>query len=82
MLNRFEVGDPKWPFMQGTKRRIITDMTKLLDQALDIARSLRCQECPATSADGASEGWLAFLTSDQPPEVLIYCPACAGREFG
>ena len=48
----------------------------------DIERSLSCQECPATSADGASERWLAFLTSDQPPEVLIYCPACAGREFG
>ena len=48
----------------------------------DIERSLSCQECPATSADGASERWLAFLTRDQPPEVLIYCPACAGREFG
>jgi hypothetical protein len=45
-------------------------------------RTLRCQECPATSADGRALGWVAFLTRDDPPEIIIYCPICAEREFG
>jgi hypothetical protein len=26
--------------------------------------------------------WQAWLTDDEPPELVFYCPACAGREFG
>jgi hypothetical protein len=43
---------------------------------------LRCQECSATTADVDPARWVAFLTSDEPPEVLFYCPVCAEREFG
>ncbi|MDN3274983.1 hypothetical protein QWJ07_12045 [Frankia sp. RB7] len=66
MLNRFEVGDPKWPFMQGTKRRIITDMTKLLDQALDIARSL-----PADAQDDTARIVLQLAGTDAASPVIL-----------
>jgi hypothetical protein len=48
-----------------------------------VLQTLHCQECPATAApDGDSAGWVAFLTDDNPPEMITYCPACAEREFG
>jgi hypothetical protein len=25
--------------------------------------------------------WAAYLTDDEPAEVVFYCPACAEREF-
>ena len=28
------------------------------------------------------ERWQAWLTDDEPPEVVFYCPTCAEREFG
>jgi hypothetical protein len=27
------------------------------------------------------EGWQAWLTCDEPPEIAFYCPACGDREF-
>jgi hypothetical protein len=28
------------------------------------------------------ERWSAYLTDDEPPEIILYCPVCAEREFG
>jgi hypothetical protein len=28
-----------------------------------------------------AEHWSAYLTDDEPPEV-VFCPRCAEREFG
>ena len=48
---------------------------------------LRCAECGTTSSDGI--GWRALLATDiddddepVPVEAVVYCPACALREFG
>jgi hypothetical protein len=48
---------------------------------------VRCEECgeePDVQAHAA--GWVAYLVdlADDPdePEILVYCPACAQREFG
>jgi hypothetical protein len=29
-----------------------------------------------------AEHWSAYLTDDDPPEVVFFCPDCAEREFG
>jgi hypothetical protein len=46
---------------------------------------LRCVECEAASDDDA-EGWRAYVVyvedDGEPPEIAIYCPACARLEFG
>jgi hypothetical protein len=47
---------------------------------------LRCQGC-RKQADSAEEAlrWRAFITvADEgaSPEVVVYCPDCAVREFG
>jgi hypothetical protein len=31
---------------------------------------------------GDGERWQARLTDDEPPEVVVFCPECAEREFG
>jgi hypothetical protein len=41
-----------------------------------------CPECGAHWLPADRERWQAWLTNDEPPEVVFYCPACAGREFG
>jgi hypothetical protein len=28
------------------------------------------------------EHWSAYLTDDEPPEVVFFCADCAEREFG
>ena len=40
----------------------------------------RCQECPAEWTDDSR--WRAFVTDDEPAELVFYCPSCAYREFG
>jgi hypothetical protein len=42
--------------------------------------SVTCEECSAESWDAA--GWQGHLTAEEPREVVLYCPECAGREFG
>ena len=44
--------------------------------------SLVCIECELVACGDDAEGWRANLTCDEPPEVGIYCPECAEREFG
>ena len=48
---------------------------------------MRCEECghePEVEAHAA--GWLAYRVDladgPDPPEVVVFCPACAAREFG
>ncbi len=45
---------------------------------------LRCVECRRESSVGFR--WRAYLADDprddDPPEVAVFCPSCAEREFG
>lgn len=45
-----------------------------------VTAQLRCIECGQPWRDSA-ERWRVYLTSDEPREALVYCPACAAREF-
>jgi GNAT superfamily N-acetyltransferase len=42
---------------------------------------VECVEC-GTVAAGRARDWRAYLTSDDPPEVVCYCPKCAKHAFG
>lgn len=44
---------------------------------------LSCLEC-AEWTEEFERGWRAYLTDDrfEPAEAVVYCPACAEREFG
>ena len=46
----------------------------------DVTFVLRCIECAAEN-DGEFDGWRAYLLEEEL-DVLLYCPACAMREFG
>jgi hypothetical protein len=39
-----------------------------------------CRECDRTWIDGR-ERWRLYLTADEPPSPVPYCPDCAAREF-
>ena len=52
----------------------------LLPDAI-IEISLVCIECELVARGDDAAGWRAYLTCDEPPEVGIYCPECAHREF-
>jgi hypothetical protein len=48
---------------------------------------MRCVECGRESeVEAHAIGWIAFRVDlpddDDPPEVIVYCPDCAAREFG
>ena len=51
------------------------------DDPTTLTRPLNCQECRHEWTD-AYERWRLYVTPDDPAETLIYCPACADREFG
>jgi hypothetical protein len=40
-----------------------------------------CAECVAVWLPADEERWAAYLTDDEPPELVFYCPECAGRQF-
>ena len=48
--------------------------------------ALECVECRKTPSYENTAGWQAFLVGDpdieDDEEIVIYCPACARREFG
>ena len=39
---------------------------------------LRCCECGMVAQ--VTRFWRAYLTDDDPPQAVVYCPACASRE--
>jgi hypothetical protein len=43
---------------------------------------LQCAECERPWLPVDAEHWSAYLTDDEPPEVVFFCPRCAEREFG
>jgi hypothetical protein len=47
-----------------------------------VALIVHCAECDALWLPADEERWSAYLTDDEPPEVIFYCPTCAEREFG
>jgi hypothetical protein len=53
---------------------------------VDSAR-VRCQECGREAeVEAHAAGWVAYRVDlpDDPdePEVIVFCPECARREFG
>jgi hypothetical protein len=41
-----------------------------------------CAECQAVWRSADEVRWQAWLTDDEPPELVFYCRDCAEREFG
>ncbi|HEY6607108.1 MAG TPA: hypothetical protein VIZ44_12200 [Gaiellaceae bacterium] len=41
-----------------------------------------CAECDARWLPADEERWVAYLTDDEPAELVFYGPECAEREFG
>ena len=48
----------------------------------EVALIVHCAECDALWLPTDEERWLAYLTDDEPAEVVLYCPECGEREFG
>jgi Zn finger protein HypA/HybF involved in hydrogenase expression len=46
-----------------------------------VGGELRCQECRRAWSPSETARWPAFLTETQPPQIVLYCPDCAAREF-
>lgn len=63
----------------GNLGRVPTPQERPLPNA-HVKFVLRCIECAAES-DDELDGWRAYLLEDEL-DVLVYCPACATREFG
>jgi hypothetical protein len=42
---------------------------------------IECIEC-TRSWDVQTERWRVYLTDDEPPEPVAYCPDCAADQFG
>jgi hypothetical protein len=36
----------------------------------------------AVARSSFSGGWKSYLTDDEPPEAVVFCPSRAAREFG
>jgi hypothetical protein len=50
--------------------------------AESVALIPQCQECSAHWLSADEERWAAYLTDDEPAEVVFYCPRCSAGEFG
>ncbi|MFL5980385.1 MAG: hypothetical protein ACJ74R_01595 [Gaiellaceae bacterium] len=48
--------------------------------SLELVQQLCCLECREPWLD-PHERWRMYATHDDEPEVGLYCPACATREF-
>jgi hypothetical protein len=48
---------------------------------VEVEPVLECVECGQWS-ELEAVGWRAMWTDDEPPAVVVFCPACAVREFG
>jgi hypothetical protein len=51
-------------------------------RAESVALTPSCAECAARWLPAHEERWAAYVTDDEPAEVVFYCPDCAEREFG
>ncbi len=51
------------------------------DPTTTLIQPLACQECRQEWND-RHERWRLYVVPDEPADTLIYCPACAIREFG
>jgi hypothetical protein len=49
--------------------------------AEQVALIVHCAECDALWLPADEERCSAYLTDDEPAELVFYCPECAGREF-
>jgi hypothetical protein len=49
---------------------------------LRVAILPECTECAAVWLPDDDDRWVAYLTDDDPPEIGLFCPDCAEREFG
>jgi hypothetical protein len=49
--------------------------------AESVALIRSCAECEARWLPADVARWCAYLTDDEPAEVVFYCPDCAEREF-
>jgi len=47
---------------------------------LTLVEPVRCLECGRSWLD-VWERWRIYLSSENPPQPLAYCPDCAQREF-
>jgi hypothetical protein len=65
--------------MLDENRAMILDIRERLAR---LDRALRCSECGRVDRDGDGVGWKGYLTDDEPPETLVFCPECSEREFG
>jgi hypothetical protein len=50
--------------------------------AEQVALIALCAECDALWLPADEERWSAYLTDDEPSEIVFCCPECAEREFG
>ena len=50
------------------------------DQAHPLVKDLVCVEC-GRDWIGPVERWRIYLTDDDPPQPVTYCPTCAAREL-
>ena len=52
-----------------------------VDRATSISTTpLRCLECGQRWIE-ETERWRVYLSHEEPPQTLTYCPDCARREF-
>jgi hypothetical protein len=49
-------------------------------RAASTMQDTACVECKRTWTE-PTERWRAYLASDEPPLIGLYCPECAAREF-
>jgi hypothetical protein len=50
--------------------------------AQQVALIPSCIECAARWLPADKDRWSAYLTDDEPVEVVFYCPQCVERESG
>jgi hypothetical protein len=73
-----EMGDAS-PSVRGTAAGADTrDHGSVQQGDTQVETLLQCLECSASSDHG--RGWKAFI--DEDDDLLVYCAACADREFG
>jgi hypothetical protein len=51
------------------------------ESAEPLVKDLVCVECGQLWV-GPFERWRVYLTDDDPPKPVTYCPLCVEREFG